>query len=95
MKYSIFSSTAPAMPKPSKGTEFCKLFLSQASKDMQDPPVSGLFPVLCAKNGVAKFLYSDFKWKVFCGQKGYIKHELPRMTRKGIARRPEGESQLS
>ena len=37
MKYSIFISTAPAMPKPSKGTEFCKLLLSQASKDMKNP----------------------------------------------------------
>ena len=49
MKYSIFSSTAPAMPKPSKGTEFCKLLLSQASKNMHAPPVSELFSVLCAK----------------------------------------------
>ena len=95
MNYNVFDRIALAMPKPSRGTEFCKLFLSQASKDMHEPSVSGLILVLCAKNGVAKFLYSDFKWKVFCGQKGYIKHELPRMTRKGIARRPEGESQLS
>mgnify|MGYP006958218289 CR=1 FL=1 len=72
MKYNIFSSIAPAMPKTSKGTEFCKLLLSQASKDMHDPPVSGLFPVLCAKNGVAKFLYSDFNWKVFCGQRAIL-----------------------
>ena len=35
MKYDIFNCKAPAMPKPSKGTEFCKLLLSQASKDMQ------------------------------------------------------------
>ncbi len=34
MTYNIFDSKAPAMPKPSKGTEFCKLLLSQASKDM-------------------------------------------------------------
>ena len=36
MKYNIFKRTAPAMPKPSRGTEFCKLLLSQASKDMQN-----------------------------------------------------------
>ena len=34
MTYDIFDNTAPAMPKPSKGTEVCKLLLSQASKDM-------------------------------------------------------------
>ena len=95
MNYNVFDRIALAMPKPSRGTEFCKLFLSQASKTYMNPQFRFFFPVLCAKNGVAKFLYSDFKWKVFCGQKGYIKHELPRMTRKGIARRPEGESQLS
>jgi len=37
MNYDIFSNTAPAMPKPSKGTEVCKLLLSQASKDMYGP----------------------------------------------------------
>ena len=31
MKYDIFNRKAPAMPKPSRGTEFCKLLLSQAS----------------------------------------------------------------
>ena len=36
MIYNIFSSTAPAMPKPGKGTEFVKLALSQASKDMRE-----------------------------------------------------------
>ena len=34
MNYIIFSSTAPAMPSPAKGTEFVKLLLSQASKDI-------------------------------------------------------------
>ena len=33
MTYNIFDNVAPAMPKPSKGAEFCKLLLSQASKD--------------------------------------------------------------
>ena len=32
MKYNIFDCTAPVMPKPSKGTDFCKLLLSQAQK---------------------------------------------------------------
>ena len=36
MTYDIFSSIAPAMPKPTKGTEFCKLILSKVSKGMQE-----------------------------------------------------------
>ena len=40
MNYNIFRSTAPTMPSPAKGTEFVKLLLSQASKDMQEPLVS-------------------------------------------------------
>ena len=31
MTYNIFDRTAPAMPKPGKGTEIVKLLLSQAS----------------------------------------------------------------
>ena len=34
MIYNIFDRTAPAMPKPSKGTEIVKLLLSKASKGM-------------------------------------------------------------
>ena len=41
MSYNIFNSTAPAMPKPTKGTECIKLLLSQASKVMHAP----LFPM--------------------------------------------------
>ena len=32
MKYDIFNRKAPAMPKPSRGTEFCKLLLSQENR---------------------------------------------------------------
>ena len=39
MRYDIFNRKAPTTSKPSKGTEFCKLLLSQASKDMQEPLV--------------------------------------------------------
>ena len=48
MTYNILDSKAPAMPKPSKGTEFCKLLLSQASKDMQEPLVPMAIPALAA-----------------------------------------------
>ena len=68
MNYNIFSSTAPAMPKPSKGTEFCKLLLSQASKDMYEPLVPMFFPVLGAHMSGAEFQYPDLTWKEPCGQ---------------------------
>ncbi len=48
MTYNIFDRTAPAMPKPAKVTEIVKLLLSQASKDMHEPLVPMLFPVLGA-----------------------------------------------
>jgi len=48
MTYNVFVRTAPAMPKPSKVTEIVKLLLSQASKDMHEPLVPMLFPVLGA-----------------------------------------------
>ena len=61
MNYNIFSNTAPAMPKPSKGTEIVKLILSQASKDMQEPLVPMAIPALAAHLTNVKFLYSDKK----------------------------------
>ena len=48
MNYNIFDRVAPAMPSPSKGTEICKLLLSQASKDMCETQVLVFFYVLCA-----------------------------------------------
>ncbi len=55
MTYNIFDRTAPAMPKPTKGTEIVKLLLSQASKDMRETLVPMLFPSLGAHISVAKF----------------------------------------
>ena len=48
MNYDISKATAPAMPTLGKGTEFIKLLLSQASKDMHEPLISMIFPVLGA-----------------------------------------------
>ena len=48
MNYNIFDRIAPAMPKPSKGTEFCKFLLSKASKDMREPLVPMALPALAA-----------------------------------------------
>ena len=59
MRYDIFNRKAPAMPKPSRGTEFCKLLLSQASKDIQKPPFSTTIPAFDVNLTNVKFLYSD------------------------------------
>ena len=72
MRYDIFSSTAPAMPKPSKGTETCKLLLSQASKDMRETLVPMSIPVLAAHLSYVKFMYSDNKYYELCGQMGHL-----------------------
>ena len=68
MNYDIFSRTAPAMPRPGKGTEIVKLLLSQASKDMHEPLVPMLFPSLGAHISNAEFQYPDRGWKEMCGQ---------------------------
>ena len=72
MKYDIFSSVAPAMPRPSKGTEFCKLLLSQASKDMREPLVPMAIPALAAHLTDVEFMYSDNKYYELCGQMGHL-----------------------
>ena len=61
MTYDIFSKTVPAMPKPSKGTNFIKFILSKASKDMQEPLVPMCIPALAAHLSEVSFTYSDNK----------------------------------
>ena len=63
MIYNIFDKAAPVMPRPSKGTEFCKLLLSKASKDMREPLIPMFFPVPGEHISVAEFQYSDSYWK--------------------------------
>lgn len=72
MNYNVFSSTAPAMPRPSKGTEFCKFLLSQASKDMREPLVPMAIPALAAHLSDVEFMYSDNKYYELCGQMGHL-----------------------
>ena len=48
MRYDISKSIAPAMPNLGKGAECIKILLSQASKSMQKPHFSLLFPVFGA-----------------------------------------------
>ena len=57
MKYNISKTTAPKMPNLGKGTECVQLLLSQVSKDMHQPIVPMLFPILCAHVNGAKFMF--------------------------------------
>lgn len=72
MIYDIFSRTAPAMPKPSKGTEFCKILLSQVSKDMREPLVPMIIPALSAHLSDVELMYCDNKYYELCGQMGHL-----------------------
>ena len=88
MNYNIFSSTAPAMPSPAKGTEFVKLLLSQASKDMQEPLVPMTIPALAAHLSGVEFMYSDNIYYELCGQMGHLigpsgigKGQFPRLIK--------------
>lgn len=66
--YDITKHTAPKMPSLGNGTECIKILLSQASKDMHEPLVPMLFPVLGAHMSGAEFQYPDLTWKEPCGQ---------------------------
>ena len=67
LKYNITISTAPTMPKLGKGTECVQLLLSQVSKDMHEPLVPMLFPILGAQVSGTEFQYPDHSWKESCG----------------------------
>lgn len=72
MSYNIFSTTPPPMPKPGKGTEICKVLLSQASKDMQDPLIPMAIPALAAHLSKVEFMYCDNHYHEMCGQMGHL-----------------------
>ena len=55
------------MPPLGKGTECIKLVISQVSKDMQEPLVPMLFPILGSKISDTQFQYPDRSWKETCG----------------------------
>ena len=67
MKYDISKSTAQAMPRLGTGTELVKLLLTQVSKDMREPIVPMIFPVLGAHLSGVEFQYPDLSWKEPCG----------------------------
>ena len=72
MTYNIFDRVAPAMPKPSKGTEIIKLLLSQASKEMREPLLPMSMPALAAHLSEVEFMYSDNKYYELCGQMAHL-----------------------
>ena len=72
MYYNIFDHTAPVMPKTTKGTEICKILLSQASQDMRETLVPMAIPALAAHLSDVKFKYSDNKYYELCGQMGHL-----------------------
>ena len=72
MLYNIFDSISPKMPKPAKGTEFIKLLLSQASRDMREPLVPMAIPALAAHLSDVEFKYCDNKYYELCGQMGHL-----------------------
>ena len=72
MKYNILTTSVPKMPKLGRGTEFVKILLSQVSKDVQEPIVPMLFPVLGAHMCGAEFQYPDLTWKEPCGMMAHL-----------------------
>ena len=72
MSYNIFDSTAPAMPRPAKGTEIVKLLLSQASRDMSEPLVPMVIPALASHLTDVELMYSDNQYYELCGQMGHL-----------------------
>ena len=67
MRYDISKASAPKMPKLGKGTECIKILLSQVSKDVHEPLVPMLFPILGAHISGTEFQYPDLTWKETCG----------------------------
>lgn len=60
------------MPRLGKGTDCIKILLSQVSKDMHEPLVPMLFPILGAHVSGAEFMYPDQSWKEPCGMMGNL-----------------------
>ena len=63
MRYDISKTSAPKMPNLGRGTECIKILLSQVSRDMHEPLVPMLFPILGAHISGTEFQYPDLSWK--------------------------------
>ena len=72
MKYDISKKTAPVMPNLGKGTEIIRILLSQTSKDMHEPLVPMLFPILGAHISGVEFQYPDNSWKETTGMMAHL-----------------------
>ncbi|WP_308392506.1 hypothetical protein [Prevotella sp.] len=66
IKYDLSKTVPPAMQRLGKGTECVQILLSQVSKDMHQPLVPMLFPILGAHVSGAEFMYPDKSWKEMC-----------------------------
>lgn len=67
MKYNLSKTTPTAIPRLGKDTESVALLPSQVSKDMHQPIVPMLFPILGAHVSGAEFTYPDLSWKEMSG----------------------------
>ena len=67
MRYNIGKASSPKMPNLRNRTECIKILLSQVSKDVREPLVPMLFPILGAHLSGAEFQYPDRSWKEMCG----------------------------
>ena len=67
MKYNLSKTTPPAIPRLGKDTESVALLPSQVSKDMHQPIVPMLFPILGVHVSGAEFTYPDLSWKEMSG----------------------------
>lgn len=60
------------MPRLGRGTKCIKILLSQVSKDIQEPLVPMLFPILGAHISNTEFKYPDLSRKEPCGQMAHL-----------------------
>ena len=67
MKYDITKPQPPQIPELKKGSECIKKLLSQVSKDIREPILPMLFPILGAHMSNCQFQYPDLSWKETCG----------------------------
>lgn len=68
MAYNIFSGSAPAMPKPGKGTEIIRLITSQVSPEMREAIAPMPFSALASHLQGVKVMYSSNRFLELHGQ---------------------------
>ena len=63
MSYDLFSLKAPMMPTVPKTAKIIDLLTKNVSKDMREPIVPLLFPLLGSRISDTKFLYPAMSYK--------------------------------